>query len=532
MFDHAVTLFGAEGFMPHGHCFQWTPSLLSLYLMGDGVIAASYYSIPAALVYFVRKRADLQFNWIFLMFSAFIFACGTTHLIGIWTIWHPDYWLDASVKFATAAVSAVTAILLWPLIPRALRLPSAQQLRAAIASLEAEVAERRRAEEEAHRARQAAEAASRAKTEFLSRMSHELRTPLNAVLGFSQLMEMDAKLTPDDQERVRHIQTAGWHLLNMINEVLDLSRIESGQMMVTRESVDIVPIVAESVRMAEPLAAEHGVQLQDETAGLSALHALGDHTRLRQVFTNLLSNAIKYNRRGGLVTVSARIADGGDVEIAVADTGRGFTPAQLQRLYKPFDRLGAETETISGTGIGLVITKRLVELMGGSLGLTTEAGGGSTFTLRLHAAPAVDAAAAPSATASVAAGDGARYTVLYVEDNPSNVALLANMLAMRQDMRLVTAPDGMSGLAAARSHHPDLIVIDIALPGINGYDVCAALRSDPAFASTPIIALSANAMPGDVARGEEAGFDAYLTKPVKVEQFLAKLDRLLHARVH
>jgi PAS domain S-box-containing protein len=393
------------------------------------------------------------------------------------------------------------------------------------AELEQRVAARTR---ELVAALEAAQEASRAKSEFLSRMSHELRTPLNAILGFAQVLQIKSDALPAAaRDQVRQIETAGWHLLALINDVLDLSRIESGTMTVSREPVDLAPLVAECAQMAEPLARRHEVRIVNRATGGARLHALGDRTRLKQVITNLLSNAIKYNRAGGSVTLTlARSADGA-VELAVADTGRGFTEAQLGRLFEPFNRLGAERGPVEGTGIGLVITRRLIELMGGSLHVETNAGVGSVFTVRLpQAAP--DAAPVPAPAPPARAPESDRtHTVLYIEDNPSNVELLADVLALRPQVKLLAAGSGSAGLALARERRPDLIVVDVALPDIDGFEVCRRLRADAQLARTPIIALSANAMASDIDRGRQAGFDAYLTKPLDVPTFLAEIDRRL-----
>jgi PAS domain S-box-containing protein len=405
------------------------------------------------------------------------------------------------------------------------RLEAQRALESMNAELEQRVKERT---QELVTALDSAERASRAKSEFLSRMSHELRTPLNAILGFAQILQLKADALPAPaRDQLRQIETAGCHLLELINEVLDLSRIESGTMTVSREPVALAPLVTECVRMAEPLARRHDVQLASRADDAAGLHAIGDRTRLRQVVTNLLSNAIKYNRPGGTATVAVAHAAEGRIEIAVADTGRGFTQQQLEQLFQPFNRLGAERGPVEGTGIGLVITKRLVELMGGTLDVATTAGAGSVFTVRLPAAQGGAAAVpAPASVEPAPATDGAR-TVLYIEDNPSNVDLLASVLALRPGLQLVTAANGTDGLALARSRRPDLIIVDVALPDIDGFEVCRRLRADAAFARAPIVALSANAMPADIAKGRGAGFDAYLTKPLDVPALLAELDRRL-----
>jgi signal transduction histidine kinase/ActR/RegA family two-component response regulator len=374
-----------------------------------------------------------------------------------------------------------------------------------------------------------AESASRAKSEFLSRMSHELRTPLNAILGFAQILRLrGATLTPSEREQqVQQIETAGWHLLELINEVLDLARIESGAMTVSREPVALQALVADCVQMVQPAARSMAVELVDKVAGAPPVQVMADRTRLKQVVTNLLSNGVKYNRRGGRVTLTVRAVDPAWVELAVEDTGRGFSDAQLRNLYQPFNRLGADTTQVEGAGIGLVITKRLTELMGGSLDLVTDEGRGSVFTLRMRHAG--EPAAAPTAERAPpqAAAPARPKLVLYIEDNPSNVELLRGVLSLRPGLQLIDANEGLSGLALAHERQPDLIVVDIALPGMDGYQVCGHLRAHPDFATRPIIALSANAMQADIQKGRAAGFDAYLTKPLDVPVILAQIDQLL-----
>jgi PAS domain S-box-containing protein len=379
------------------------------------------------------------------------------------------------------------------------------------------------------RALDLAESASRAKSDFLSRMSHELRTPLNAILGFAQILRLRGlSLSAEERDQqVQQIESAGWHLLDLINEVLDLARIESGAMSVSREPVALQPLVADCVQMVAPLARSMHVEVADDTGAAAPLQVLADRTRLKQVVTNLLSNGVKYNRRGGRVTVSLRSVDDAWIDLAVADTGRGFSDGQLRDLYQPFNRLGADGTAIEGAGIGLVITKRLTELMGGSLDLVTREGRGSVFTLRLQrAADAGTDAAAPPPPAIDVAHERPRL-ILYIEDNPSNVELMRGVVALRPSLRLIEAGDGLAGLALAHERQPDLIVVDIGLPGMDGYQVCTQLRARPEFARRPIIALSANAMQSDIQRGRTAGFDAYLTKPLDVPVFLAQVDELL-----
>ncbi|HZT55161.1 MAG TPA: ATP-binding protein, partial [Burkholderiaceae bacterium] len=384
----------------------------------------------------------------------------------------------------------------------------------------------------------AAQRANAAKTEFLSRMSHELRTPLNAVLGFSQLLRMDDSdpLTPTQTERVRHIENAGTHLLAMIDDVLDLSRIESGSMPLSLDTVSLALAVNEALALVGAQAVERGVRVRVEPwqpDRPSGGQVRADHLRLRQVLLNLIGNAVKYNRRGGTVVIAWRPSvNGAQVELEVRDTGLGMSPEQLAHLFEPFNRLGAETSGVEGTGIGLVISQRLVQTMGGELEVSSEKGVGSCFRVSLPAAPAdaMHGVGAESAAAHTTFDelDGVR-TVLYADDNALNVEVVLAVLRTRPGLRVVVARNGREALAAARREQPDLLLLDMHLGDISGLEVMQTLALDPALAHIPCVALSADAMPASIERAERAGFKAYLTKPLNVKSFLHCIDRVLAA---
>jgi PAS domain S-box-containing protein len=385
-------------------------------------------------------------------------------------------------------------------------------------------------------AREAAEKANRAKSEFLSSMSHELRTPLNAVLGFAQLMASEVPPPPPRQQRsIDQILKGGWYLLRLINEILDLSMIEAGKVTMSQESMSINDVLQDCKGMIEPQATKRGIAMTfPELDDVYYVHA--DRTRIKQVMINLLSNAIKYNGIGGTVVVQCADSGPGRVRISVKDTGAGLTADQLAQLFQPFNRLGQHDSVEEGTGIGLVVTKQLVELMGGEIGVDSVVGAGTVFWVEFAASarPAlvldnIDEHALERRQGASRESDD-QPTMLYVEDNPANLALVEQLIARRGDLKLLTAIDAPLGIELARAYLPDVILMDINLPGISGYGALKLLRDDPATAHIPVLALSANAMPRDIEKGLEAGFFRYLTKPIRVHEFMSAVDlALLHA---
>jgi PAS domain S-box-containing protein len=399
------------------------------------------------------------------------------------------------------------------------------------AKLTRDLTERRQVEAALTGAKSAAEKANQAKSDFLSSMSHELRSPLNAILGFAQLMESDSPPpTPSQTASIEQILQGGWYLLELINEILDLAVIESGRLSLSLEPVSLVEVMLECQAMIEPQAQKRGIQMTfsqiDNPWFVSA-----DRTRVKQVLINLLSNAIKYNQIRGTVVVACSASAAGRIRISVADTGTGLPAEKLAQLFQPFNRLGQEASAEEGTGIGLVVTKRLVELMGGVIGVESTIGVGSVFWIELIAAAAPQIVAGIAESTPVAHAqvhnDAPLRTLLYVEDNPANLKLVEQLIARRPDMRLLSAADGYTGIEIARAFQPEMILMDINLPGISGIEAMQILREDPTTAHIPVVALSANAIPRDIVKGLEAGFFRYLTKPIKVNEFLSTLDEAL-----
>jgi signal transduction histidine kinase len=384
-------------------------------------------------------------------------------------------------------------------------------------------------------AKDKAEATNHAKSEFLTHMSHELRTPMNAILGFAQLLELDVAptLDADKASYITEISRAGNHLLRLINEILDFARIESGKITISLENIALTELTKEAISLVEPIANNYKIKLFFDTRATENWLARADYTRLKQILINLLSNAIKYNKPGGYVRLSTQSLSRDTLRIIVEDNGFGLSPEEQQRLFIPFERLGVNASGIEGTGVGLTVTKKLVELMHGVIGIESEKGIGSRFWIDLPCTSAFTTSRngefAPATAAITPAVRAKGFTVLYIEDNPANLRLVEELL-IRRNIKVLAAPDAMIGLDMVLSHRPDLILMDINLPGMSGYDALIRLRLDASTQSTPVIALSASATKHDVERGKRAGFAYYLTKPIDIKNFYAVIDRVLEER--
>ena len=396
-----------------------------------------------------------------------------------------------------------------------------------------DVTERKRLDQVLHdknteleNAKDLAEKSNLAKSIFLSRMSHELRTPLNAILGFAQLLEIG---TPPPNEtqllRLQQIVKAGWYLLELINEILDLAVIESGKLSLSREAVSLSEVMRECQTMIESQAAKHVIDMHFIPFNQNWF-AYADRTRLKQVLINLLTNAIKYNREQGTVIVECTLSSQDRLQISIRDTGNGLSPEKLLQMFQPFNRLGQENGTEEGTGIGLVVAKQLVELMGGSIRVKSSVGVGSEFCVELARDVMPQLVTAMPMLDEVLLSSG-KSTLLYVEDNPANLILVEQIIAGQPNICMLSARDALQGIALARTHLPDVILMDINLPGISGTEAMKILLDNPLTRPIPVIALSANAMVRDIEKGLEAGFYRYLTKPIKIHEFMSALEDAL-----
>ncbi|MDO3385139.1 PAS domain-containing protein [Gilvimarinus sp. SDUM040013] len=392
----------------------------------------------------------------------------------------------------------------------------------------------KRAEERVIKAKELAEKANRAKSDFLSSMSHELRTPLNAILGYAQLFEYDENLQESHKENIREIRSAGEHLLKLINDVLDLAKIESGAMSTVLQPVLVSRLLVDCFTLVQPQADARGIYLHSDFSGLENTCVAADQVRLKQALLNLMSNAIKYNKVGGEVKVSLSATTDNYLRIEVQDTGLGIDDARRDEVFQPFNRLNAEMSKVEGSGVGLVITKQLVEMMQGRIDFSSEVGSGTCFWLELQkTGEAEDARTLTAASDNFDTGlklkvEG-NYRVLYIEDNLTNIRLLQHFFSYSDNFQLEVYEEPYQGIFHARQSRPDLIVLDINLPGLDGYDVLSVLQSDPATRDIPVVGLSANVMSIDIEKGRAAGFYEYLTKPLQIAHMVDVLNRLFGA---
>ena len=553
-----LSYFNSEDFMPHGHCFLWLPHILWLHVISDALIGIAYYSIPASLLYFVGRRTNLAFRSLFYLTGAFILLCGTTHFISIWVIWHPDYAFEGIVKTLTAGVSILTAVMAWQVIPKALQLKSPAdlervnaQLRTAYENIEQIVSARtselvavnerlQKSEGELQHALTAAQAASTAKSDFLANMSHEIRTPMNAVMGLASILAVSTPLTQRQTEYIQTLQLSANSLLLLINDLLDLAKIESHNIELELVPFHVPDLLGEVISMMKVSAYEKGLKLESSIGDSRTSDGffLGDTTRIRQILLNLCSNAVKFTD-SGTVSVTAACETVGDdavenVVITVQDTGIGIAPDKLDTIFSKFMQADSSiSRKYGGTGLGLTITKTLTELMGGTISAESKVGEGSIFkvflplqrtTGEVHKKDTAPVANQPD-TAT-------QPRILIVEDNAANVLVATEFLEMF-GYAYDVAVSGAEAIDRLRGQtYYAAILMDVQMPGVNGHEATRRIRElekQTKRHRTPIIGMTANAMTGDRELCLNAGMDDYLAKPFNPDDLREKLHKAVHA---
>ncbi|MDF5735082.1 MULTISPECIES: ATP-binding protein [unclassified Nostoc] len=528
--------FHSNGFIPHGHCYLWQTGLVWLHIISDATIALAYYSIPFLLIYFISKRKDVPFNGVFLLFGAFIIVCGTGHLMEIWTLWHPDYWIAGALKALTAIISIYTAFALFFLMPQALTLPSPAQLEVINRALSTEIVERKRIEKELRLAEEVAQNSSQAKSEFLANMSHELRTPLNGILGFTQILQRTESLSDKGRKGVSIIYQCGSHLLTLINDILDLSKIEARKLEL--HPVDFyLPAFIDSVTEICRIRAEQKViafHIQLDPDLPTGIHA--DEKRLRQVLINLLGNAIKFTHQGSVtfkVQVIAQESNANgqtsyQIRFEVIDTGTGIIPEQAEKIFQPFEQVGNQKRQSEGTGLGLAISQKIVLLMGGQIQVQSTLSKGSTFWFEAKLPQSKDWAKVSRVVeqGTIIGYQGQRRTILIADDRWENRAVIVNLLEP-VGFTVVEASEGEEGWEQALVHKPDLIITDLVMPILDGFELIIRLRQSEQFQEIAIIASSASVFAADQYKSIDVGADVFLPKPVEAETLLEMLRQFL-----
>lgn len=531
----------SHDFMPHGYCLQWDSGLVPILITANIAIAVAYYAIPAALFFFVRNRKDLAFSWIFALFGAFILACGTTHLVFVLNIFKGYYWLEALVDSFTAVISIITAIVLWPLIPKALSLPSPKELKETneeltllntrYMNLNAELSE---VNKQLTSARDQAIESSKLKSWFLANISHELRTPLSAALGMNELL-LHTGLTTDQKSFAESVQSSGQALLSLVNDLLDLSKIEAGKVTIESVPVDIDDLSRECLGLFEVPAKNKRLELKCYVDPRVPRRLFGDPARIKQVLVNLVGNAVKFTDKGEVtlqVVIRADHPDSMDVEFTIIDTGIGLSTEERDQIFKPFAQVDQTTSRrYGGAGLGLTISKHLVELMGGSIGVSSSKQRGSSFwfTVPMHLAPESAVIGGPDDKAA-ALGVRLSGNVLVVEDDALLQQLTVTQLSHLGLKRHVVA-DGLEAIAAVKGNKFDLILMDCHLPLMDGYEATQRIREmeKQTGEHITIVAMTAGAMPGDYERCQQSGMDDYLSKPYTLKELREKLAKYLPA---
>lgn len=534
--NNMLALMNASGFIPHGHCYLWKTGLVWLHLISDAAIALAYYSIPLLLIYFISQRKDVPFNGVFILFGAFIIACGTGHLMDIWTLWHPNYWIAGGIKAFTAIISIYTAFTLVDLMPQALTLPSPAQLEAINRVLAREIVERKRIEQELRQAEEIAKNSSEAKSEFLANMSHELRTPLNGILGYAQILQRTESLTEKGSKGINVIYECGSHLLTLINDVLDLSKIEARKLELNPihfyfpSFLDSVSEICR-IRAEQKVIDFHLLLDPDLPAGICA-----DEKRLRQVLINLLSNAIKFTHEGSVTFKVTTVQRGLDehgkiaskIRFEVIDTGTGITPEQAETIFLPFEQAGNQKRQTEGTGLGLAISQKIIALMGSQIRVKSELGKGSNFCFEVDFSESQDWAKASRVVekGTITGYQGAERTILIADDKWENRSVIVNLLEP-VGFTVIEANNGQEVWEKVQFYKPNLIITDLVMPVMDGFELIKNLRKSDQYKHIPIITSSASVFSIDQYKSIDLGADAFLPKPIEAETLLELLGKFL-----
>lgn len=520
-------------FMPHGFCLRWDPALLGTMIVANLMIAVAYFSIPSALFFFVRKRKDLVFPWMFQLFGLFIVSCGTTHLVKILTIYKAAYWWEAGVDLFTGIVSMVTAILLWPLIPKALSLPSPSQLAKANAQLVDSMNETKKLNEELsaineqfRQARDQAIESSNLKSGFVATISHELRTPLTGILGLNELL-MSTKLDDEQKALSKSINEAADSLLAIVNDILDLSKLEAGRLQVDLVPLNLRQLINECLDIVSAPASRKGLSLKSSMdAELMNDQLFGDSVRIKQILTNLLGNAVKFTDKGEIELKAEFVRSEQDSVVSrfvVRDTGIGIASKNIERIFMPFTQADQSTSRrYGGTGLGLSICRYLSELVGGQITVVSDEGKGSSFTLELPLLKHANVQAGLTASGSLK--PVLVSNVLVVEDDPFLQQLAAKQM-QRLGVTAKVARNADEALKYLALEKFDLIFMDCHMPGIDGYALTRMIRESQDWRTVPIVAMTAGAMVGDYERCISSGMDDYLSKPYTLKQLEVMLRK-------
>ncbi|WP_413168214.1 ATP-binding protein [Capilliphycus salinus ALCB114379] len=506
MWQILETIFSPKQYMPHGSCYLWQTPLIGLHVISDLLIAIAYFSIPAMLIYFIHQRRDVPFNKVFILFSLFIISCGVGHLLDIWTLWHPAYWLAGLERAFTALISCYTALELMVLLPQFLSLKTPEELAVV-------------------------EAANHSKSLFLAHMSHELRTPLNAILGFTELMSRDASLSVKHHKYVEIINRSGEHLLGLINDVLEMSKIEAGKTQLRENDFYLNSLIQTLEELLRLKAESKGLKLVVEKDPQVPSNIHGDESKLRQVLINLVSNAIKFTEKG---SVTLRIKTDNFKEqntliFEVEDTGSGIAPAEQNKLFEAFSQTETGIKSGQGTGLGLPISQKFVQLMGGEITVKSELNKGTKFSFKIPIKicknSQIEITPTSENIAEVALNQS-KYRILIVDDDPKNCLLLRNILGSI-GFEIREASNGEEAVEIFSSWKPNLIFMDMKMPVMDGYTATQKIRVSPQGEDTVIIALTAQAFEEDRQYILSIGCDDFIRKPFQQQDILAAISRHL-----